>query len=156
MIDRQGQSRKLKQMFSRRKPADPMNWKVVGIVLATSVLILVLWKLPQIQASHAAGETKNQFDRENAARLTIAQIIGGLLVIATLYTTAKSYGLARQGQITDRFTKAIEQLGTVDSMGKAKIQVRLGGLYALERIARDSERDHSVISVFSARVRDAV
>ena len=42
----------------------------------------------------------------------------------------------RQGQITDRYTKAIDQLGS------EKLDVRIGGIYALERIARDSARDH--------------
>jgi hypothetical protein len=51
----------------------------------------------------------------------------------------KNHEIAREGQITDRFTKAIAQLG---EQGPEKLAVRLGGIYALERIARDSERDH--------------
>jgi hypothetical protein len=43
--------------------------------------------------------------------------------------------LALSSQITDRFTKAIDQLG---SLNKA---VRIGGIFALERIALDSLRD---------------
>jgi hypothetical protein len=31
-----------------------------------------------------------------------------------------------QGQITDRFTKAIDQLGSVDASGKPKLEIRLG------------------------------
>ena len=34
--------------------------------------------------------------------------------------------------MTDRYTKAIEQLGS------DKLDVRIGGIYALERVARDS------------------
>src|SRR5580692_4971184 len=45
--------------------------------------------------------------------------------------------LALSSQMTDRFTKAIDQLG---SPNKA---VRIGGIFALERIARDSLRDRS-------------
>ncbi|MFH1136713.1 MAG: pentapeptide repeat-containing protein [Pseudomonadota bacterium] len=43
------------------------------------------------------------------------------------------------GQITDRYTKAIEQLGN-----EANITVRIGGIFALERIAKDSVKrcDH--------------
>ncbi|MBV8993827.1 MAG: pentapeptide repeat-containing protein [Pseudonocardiales bacterium] len=56
--------------------------------------------------------------------------------------------MTQQGQITDRFTKAIEQLGS------EKLDVRLGAIYALERIAVDSKRDHSiVVEVLSAFVR---
>ena len=38
--------------------------------------------------------------------------------------------------MTDRYTKAIEQLGS------DKLDVRIGGIYALERIALDSDKDH--------------
>jgi hypothetical protein len=55
----------------------------------------------------------------------------------------------RQGQITDRFSKAIDQLGS------AALDVRLGGLYALERVASDSDRDHTaVMEVLSTFVRE--
>src|SRR5829696_4712623 len=56
---------------------------------------------------------------------------------------------AEQGQITERFTRAIDQLGS------EKLELRLGGIYALERIAKDSpERDYStVMEVLTAYVR---
>jgi Pentapeptide repeats (8 copies) len=57
--------------------------------------------------------------------------------------------LTEQGQVTDRYTKAIEQLGS------GKLDVRIGGIYALERIARDSARDHPVImEVLAAFIRE--
>ena len=55
----------------------------------------------------------------------------------------------RESQVTDRYTKAIEQLGS------EKRNVRIGGLYALERIARDSARDHpTVMEVLAAFIRE--
>jgi uncharacterized protein YjbI with pentapeptide repeats len=57
--------------------------------------------------------------------------------------------ITEQGQVTDRYTKAIEQLGS------DKIDVRIGGIYALERVARDSDRDHpTVMEVLAAFIRD--
>ena len=49
-------------------------------------------------------------------------------------TTSLQQTLAseREGQVTDRYSKAIEQLGS------DKVDVRIGGIYALERIACDS------------------
>lgn len=38
----------------------------------------------------------------------------------------------RAGQLADRYTRAIDQLGS------ATVDVTIGGIYALERIARDS------------------
>ncbi|MFE0173263.1 pentapeptide repeat-containing protein [Streptomyces sp. NPDC059002] len=48
--------------------------------------------------------------------------------------------LAKEGQITDRYTAAVENLGA------GKMDVRLGGIYALQRIMQDSPRDHVTIA----------
>lgn len=51
--------------------------------------------------------------------------------------------------VTDRFGKAVEQLGSTDS------SVRIGGIYALERLASDSPKDYwTTIEVLSAYVRE--
>jgi hypothetical protein len=60
--------------------------------------------------------------------------------------------IALQSQITDRFTKSVEQLG---QPGQSKTEVRIGGIYALERIMRDSTDDQpAVAEVLSAFIRD--
>ena len=52
-------------------------------------------------------------------------------------------------QVTDRFSKAVEQLGSGD------VHVRIGGIYSLERLARDSPQDHwTIMEVLTAYVRD--
>ena len=63
----------------------------------------------------------------------------GLAAFAALVYTARNYALSRESQVTDRYTKAIEQLGSKE------LDIRIGGIYALERIARDSARDHPVV-----------
>jgi hypothetical protein len=45
--------------------------------------------------------------------------------------------VSQEGRITDRFTRAVDQLGSDD------LTVRLGGICALERIAGDCPRDYS-------------
>ncbi len=83
--------------------------------------------------------------------LTALTAVGALVFTAlSLQATRDQVGLSEQGQLTDRFSKAVEQLGNKDSL-----EVRLGGIYALERIARDSARDHpTVMEVLSAYVRE--
>ena len=49
---------------------------------------------------------------------------------------------AEQQSITDRLSKATEGLGKVNQKDKPVMEVRLGFLYELERIAQDSIRDH--------------
>ena len=56
--------------------------------------------------------------------------------------------IAREGQLTERFTRAVEQLGN------AKADVRLGGIYALEQIANASPRDRrAIVEVLTAFVQ---
>ncbi|WP_237285783.1 pentapeptide repeat-containing protein [Streptomyces niveus] len=48
--------------------------------------------------------------------------------------------LTKEGQITDRYTAAVVNLGS------DKMDVRLGGIYALQRIMQDSRRDQPTIA----------
>ncbi|GAA2101825.1 hypothetical protein GCM10009801_75390 [Streptomyces albiaxialis] len=60
----------------------------------------------------------------------------------------KEVDVTRQGQITDRFNNA------VDNLGDKADEVRLGGIFALRRIMEDSPRDQpAVVDVLSAYVR---
>lgn len=70
---------------------------------------------------------------------------------STVRATQQQVALAEQGQITDRYARAIEQVGR---HGADNLQVRLGGIYALERLARDSPRDQpTIVEVLSAFIR---
>jgi uncharacterized protein YjbI with pentapeptide repeats len=65
-----------------------------------------------------------------------------------LDTSQEELRLTREGQVTERFTRAIDQLGN------DKLSVTLGGIYALERIARDSPPDRAAIAdILSAYIR---
>lgn len=85
----------------------------------------------------------------------IASLLTSFAAIAALVFTGLSlrathdqYGLSEQGQLADRFSKAIEQLGS------NTIDVRLGSIYSLEDVARDSPTHHStVFEVLNAFVR---
>ncbi|WP_331755421.1 pentapeptide repeat-containing protein (plasmid) [Streptomyces sp. NBC_00846] len=56
--------------------------------------------------------------------------------------------LAKEGQITDRYTAA------VGNLGEDQVDVRLGGIYALQRIMQDSRRDQPTIAdVLAAYIR---
>jgi hypothetical protein len=81
--------------------------------------------------------------------------VGGTVVVAiagfrsTSKTNRDTINSVLEGQVTDRYTKAIEQLGS------DKIDVRTGGIYALERIAHDSAKDHPVVmEMLTAFIRE--
>lgn len=73
----------------------------------------------------------------------------GVSVVQTGRQNAQQDDLTAQGQITDRYTAAVDQIGS------PILDVRLGGIYALERIMRDSPPDQpTIVEVLSAFVRD--
>src|SRR5215467_2757820 len=95
--------------------------------------------------------------------LTAAAIgVGGTVIVgvagfwASVRNTNKTTELAlraveltEQGQVTDLYSRAIEQLGS------DKLDVRIGGIYALERVAQDSPADHpTVMEVLAALIRE--
>ncbi|WP_189152193.1 pentapeptide repeat-containing protein [Streptomyces lacrimifluminis] len=62
--------------------------------------------------------------------------------------TSKELRISEQGHITNRYNAAVGNLGS------ESVDVRLGGIYALQRIMQDSRRDHpTVVSVLAAYVR---
>ncbi|GAA3205645.1 pentapeptide repeat-containing protein [Actinocorallia longicatena] len=66
-----------------------------------------------------------------------------------LRTSRDNLATVQQGQVTERYTKAVEQLGS------SRREVRIAAVYALERIARDSDRDRIAIrDVLAAFVRE--
>jgi len=98
---------------------------------------------------------REQGQLQNDARATLLQALaGGALLLGAYFTWRQvqtgrqQVHLAEQGQITERFTRAIDQLGS------DHLDVRLGGIYALERIARDSPGDRPTIGeVLTAYLR---
>jgi hypothetical protein len=86
--------------------------------------------------------------------LAVAQILAGTALLSGLYFTWRTLQVNREGQITERFTRAIDQLGATHDDNSKNLELRLGGIYALERTARESERDHwSIMEVLTAYVR---
>jgi hypothetical protein len=124
-------------------------WALAGLV-ALAAIILAVWKLPSLlygDVTKASPDARLQ--AASGFRTAFVAGLAGLAALGSLAIATRTYRLTLQGQITDRYTKAIEQLGS------DKLDVRLGGIYALERIAKDSERDHpTVVEVLSAFVRE--
>ena len=133
----------------------PRLWSVIWrslVVLALAALFVwIWWKVPPALYHNAEG------DRLKAITDTRTALLAGLIGVGALLTvwlnsrvyriTAQTLRVTEQGHITERYTKAIEQLGS------DKLDIRLGGIYALERIAVDSERDHPTIRRGAQRVR---
>jgi uncharacterized protein YjbI with pentapeptide repeats len=103
----------------------------VAIVMAG----VVLWLAPKLVIDPLNLAGTSRADAENNIRTAFIGFLVAIGAAGSLIYTARTYSLSRESQVTDRFTKAVEQLG------HASLGVRLGGLYALSRIARDSPQD---------------
>lgn len=120
-----------------------LRWRkeLVGSAVLVGLASAVLFILSQLgQVAFVQG------------KVTPVQIITALFVLVGLSLTWRRVRAVEEGQITERFTRAVDQLG---QESKDKMAIRLGGIYALERIAKDSAKDHGpVMEVLTAYVRE--
>jgi len=130
---------------------DNLGW---GLALAL-FLGGLLWFVPQLQGEYfSQGVPPEKVPAlVNEYRRTLAQAIGGFGILLGLYFTWRTLQVNREGQITDRFTRAIDQLGAGEE-DNPTLERRLGGIYALERIAKESKEDYwPIMEVLAAYVR---
>jgi hypothetical protein len=144
---------------------------VAGLVISA---VLAVWLLPAVLTEHPyLSNPMDRYAAESGVRTGLVALIGVLGGLGGLYFTSRTYRLSKdaqiadreysnqtfrlsqetlrlseEGQITDRYSKAVDQIGATSP------EVCLGGLYALGRIMRDSPRDEQpVVAVLSAFVR---
>jgi uncharacterized protein YjbI with pentapeptide repeats len=110
---------------------------VLGILLLLSGIV---WQAINLLSATQTLETDKRIESQLKIFETLAQILSGGVLLTGLYftwknlvATNKNIEIAHEAQINERFTKAIENLGS------AKTEVRVGGIFALERMARDAK-----------------
>ena len=127
------------------------------LTLATlgGAIVLVGW-VPEWRTSGVTPpEGRTAAEITNEERRTWAGIAGGLGGALGLVIALQRLQVARDDRITDRHIRAIEQLGTRRDDGEPNVEVRIGAIFALERIARDSDHDHwPIMQTLSAYVRE--
>jgi uncharacterized protein YjbI with pentapeptide repeats len=142
--------------------------------LSMALVLLVLWAVvivpPLLIDTSGIQDPAKRLDEVNGLRTTLAGVLGGLAVIAGAVVGALNLretqcqnraiqeqnrallDLQHRGQVTERFTRAIEQLGR---QGPEQLDVRLGAVYALEQIAQDSDELHwPIMEVLTAYLRE--
>jgi hypothetical protein len=138
------------------------RWGLVGLAVACSIALvggLIVWAvvMPGRLAPPVPSETLNQIT-DPRARLEVADartrlhhdLRNGALQLLTVLAVLVGAGvgfqqlaedrdqgrqerqLTRQGQASERFTRAIDQLGS------SRVETRIGGIYGLDQIAEQS------------------
>ena len=142
--------KEIKQLYEKIKQR-PLTCIICIFVIVTAAILLIA--LPHCQVSGINNVTE-KVTQENQSRATLAQILGGIAVGIGIYFAWGNLTTAREGQITERFTRAVNQLGAIDQSGNPSIEIRLGGIYALERIANESDKDYwPIMEILTAYVR---
>lgn len=125
-------------------------------IAAIAAGVVAIWLLPPliVESDHICPTDRSTAIA--AARQTVLWMLGGAIALVGLFFTwqrdrvaAGRARLDRDANLTARFTEAVSQLG------HEKRAIRVGGVYALERIAFDSERDRqTILDTLAAYLRD--
>ena len=123
-------------------------------------VVVVLAKFFSTALSGDFGGSENSTLRNLG--LILAAAFGAPFIAWRSIVAQKQADTAEQGLITDRINKAVAALGAdkeVNLKGgkrtKPNFEVRIGAIFALERIAQDSPRDHvRIMQILCAYVRE--
>ncbi|MGW6691454.1 pentapeptide repeat-containing protein [Streptomyces sp. NPDC054961] len=136
--------------------------QTAALLVVAAGYLLLMWRGPwMIDGSHLRARDLQPADGVivTGFRTTLVAIGAGVIACLGLYYTHHSLQhtrardqeqaeLTREGQVTDRYVEAIKLL-SADHPTQ-----RLGGIYSLERIMRDSEKDHAtVVAVLAGFIR---
>jgi Pentapeptide repeats (8 copies) len=117
---------------------------IAFVVIARFLLLVLPISIVNWSISQRSIQQFPEGDRlkaENDVRTSLLQVAAWVLLLGGLFATWSQVQVSRQGQITDRFSKALDQIGHPKDAN-----TRLGGIFALERIAKESEQDRVSIA----------
>jgi len=122
---------------------------VLVIAALFALLVFVSRVGPELLANTSGlGKTERAQEVGRVRTAILAFLAAAIASVGAIYTV-RTFRLNQRGQITDRFIRAVAQLGD-DSR-----DVRIGGLFALERIAQESAMEHGpVMEVLATFVRE--
>lgn len=132
----------------------------IALLVACTTIFPVLIVRGELSTAQLSALSPSDYVKAvNDARVSLLQGIAGAVLLAGAYGTWRQLThnvqdsrerreLDRQGQITERFGQAVELLGS------ETVSARLGGVYALDRVASESVRDReAIVHVLAAYVR---
>ena len=125
---------------------------VAGLVAAALFIALLIWGPWLLEGHHIRDKNGNLVSSAGiiitGLRTAFIAIAAGAIAALGLWYTHKNHELSREEQVTDRYVEAIKLLGSEN------LHERLGGIYSLERIMKDSQKDQAtIIEVLAAFIR---
>jgi hypothetical protein len=117
-----------------------------------AALTALVWSLPiLLTRAPTAGVTANErLKAITDARTSLVALLAGVGAIVAATFAARTYLLNRSAAYADRFAKAVDQ------MASERLEIRLGGIYALEAASKSTTADLiPVIEVLTAFARSS-
>jgi uncharacterized protein YjbI with pentapeptide repeats len=122
--------------------------------VAWKLLIFPFWLFQQIPGLFAREDKDSRTFAIDVVKTIIsalgliATLLAGIGLIVNYFNSQAEMQLTQQRLITERFSKAVEQIGN------NKEEVVIGGIYSLERIAKDSPKDQwTIMEVLTSYIR---
>src|SRR4051794_26676533 len=84
----------------------------LGLVVVIGAAAIVLKWAPQWLASTDGLKPRERAEELGRVRTGLLAFLAGVLAAVGAYYTHRTFGLNRAGQITERFTRAVDQLGS--------------------------------------------
>lgn len=120
-----------------------LAWAVIGVAFFAGLIYVAAegpyWFKDTSPAVKTSGEGRWWSQEIQGNRTAILAMLGGTLAAFGALVTYMNLRVTRRGHQTDRFAKAVELLGD------DKPATRLGGIYALDAIARESPVDRQAV-----------
>lgn len=134
-------------------------WGKYFVMLLIIPWVLGIFYLLYELAITVSMSEKDLFGNVRAILLTLAALIGVPFLIWRAWLADKQTRINQESHYTDLFTKAMELLSAtrVADNGKTSpaIESRVGAIFALERLAKQSQTDYgSIIETLSAYIRE--
>ncbi len=143
----------------------------IGLILVVTLIVVLLGPIARRLAKRDhKSQSEVHVEALNATRDTLLKatsgfvlFLGALGTVGTLYYTAKTTATGQQQAaaaqeqvtiagdeaLTGRYTRAVDQIAS------DKADARVGGVYALERIMKDSPHDQpTIVEVLAAFLRE--
>jgi uncharacterized protein YjbI with pentapeptide repeats len=127
---------------------------IVALVAVAGVSALVVRFAPPWLVSTSGLTGSARLDELSRVRIALLVLVLGALAAAVALYLFRSFAGERREEnrerlLTERFMRAVDQLG------HPALDVRLGGIYSLERLARESPENHGpIIEILAAFVRE--
>jgi hypothetical protein len=125
----------------------------IAVLAVAGLLVAIATWLPPLLSDHDKASLQgltaaNEYKHRQDVRATLIQAFAGLFILASAIGAWRQVRTAAEGQVTERLTRAVDQLG------HKSVDVRVGGICALGRLMEDSRRDYFlVLDILSAFLR---